>query len=212
MKENNSGEMDYTACEEVEYKRIDDKNYKKYLKLNIAAFSWASPGAMGSVGEVIIITEDETRYYTNYADGTIEMDNLLRVLHISEEPIWDEKINKKFTWVQLGHGNLLFVKNKYAEDMKYLIEEIAPYQLYTSLWDYIQNQLYRCWEDYLQIVMHEHTHAHMLLVLGYRLYTGHGISKNKKRGAKKLGIEYIMEAAEYGYPPAQRMLAKIENK
>lgn len=64
-------------------------NYKGYLPIDIAAFSFAAAGAMGEHGGVVIVGSDAQVYHLNYVygewdsfDDIIEICPILRVLYL----------------------------------------------------------------------------------------------------------------------------------
>ena len=90
---------------------INDKNYRDYLNLDVVAFSFAYGGAMGSGGEIIVITKGAGIYSMNYffGDMTIEMcDEVCSTLKDCEFGVLEvEKTPNGWKGIGLGMGNFL---------------------------------------------------------------------------------------------------------
>ena len=90
---------------------IGDKNYKCYLNLDVIAFSFAYGGAMGSGGEIIVITKEANIYSMNYVFGdmTIEMcDEVCPPLKDCLFGFFEvEKTPDGWKGISLGAGNFL---------------------------------------------------------------------------------------------------------
>ena len=109
---------------------ISKSNYQDYCSLDIVAFSYAAPGAMGEGGSIYIITDNGSVYHTNivYGDMTLEDAFLVcpplrecRIGYFDADPATD------WSSFYMGAGNFLFVTNR----MSWIFKE------YSS-----------CWEDY----------------------------------------------------------------
>ena len=61
---------------------LTKSNYKGYLPIDIAAFSFAAAGAMGEHGGVIIVGSDAQVYHLNYVHGEWEMDSFDDIIEI----------------------------------------------------------------------------------------------------------------------------------
>lgn len=90
---------------------IDDKNYRDYLNLDVIAFSFAYGGAMGSPGEILVITKDTNIYSMNYVFGDMTIEMCYEVC----SPLKDcefgvievEKTPNGWKGISLGMGNFL---------------------------------------------------------------------------------------------------------
>jgi hypothetical protein len=129
---------------------LSKENYKDYLPLDIAAFSYAFAGAMGDAGGVIIITTDGKVYYLNYCEQPLNNDDMYAILPIlsqCELPVLGEidRVPDGWKHISLGAGNNLLMQVQYVEPF------FEKHEEYAKMVDKIDGLLYRSW---LQI-MHE---------------------------------------------------------
>ena len=116
---------------------ISKSNYKDYYSLDIVAFSYAVPGAMGEGGGIYIISADGNIYHTNIAYGDMTLEDAflicppLRDCHIR---IINAEPPKGWSFFYMGAGNFLFVIDRLSE----LFKETTFY------WDDIS--LYNQWK------------------------------------------------------------------
>ena len=115
---------------------IDEKNYKEYLNLDSIAFSYAHGGAMGSGGEIIVITKDAKIYSMNYCFGdmTIEMCNQVcpPLRECSFGLIDVEKAPEGWEGVSLGFGNFLVLSEPIYTHIKAEMLHMSPPIRYRS--------------------------------------------------------------------------------
>jgi len=128
----------------MEFIELLKENYKDYLPLDIAAFSFAFAGAMGDAGGVVIITTDGQVYYFNYVEQDftgVEIDAILPILAQCDLPIFGETDSVAEGWrhISLGAGNNLLMQNQYVELFFKMHEE------YEKTVDEIDGCLYRSW-------------------------------------------------------------------
>lgn len=109
---------------------IDDKNYRDYLNLDIIAFSFAYGGAMGSGGEIIVITKEAKIYSMNYVFGdmTIEMcDKVCPPLKDCEFGVLEvEKTPNGWKGISLGMGNFLVLSDSVYNRMGHNLLKLRP--------------------------------------------------------------------------------------
>lgn len=119
---------------EVTY--IDEKNYKDFLNLDVIAFSFAHGGAMGSGGEIIVITKDAKTYSMNYCFGemTIEMcDEVCPPLKDCRFGFVDvEQAPEGWEGVSLGFGNFLVLSEPIYNQIKAEMLHMPPPIRYRS--------------------------------------------------------------------------------
>lgn len=95
---------------------ITESNYMDYCSLDIAAFSFAQPGAMGEPGGIKIIDAQGKFYHTNYCREVICYEHLLEIVPALEDckiGIRGHEAPDGWTAVYLGMGNHLTVKTDY---------------------------------------------------------------------------------------------------
>ena len=100
---------------------ITESNYKDYCPLDIVAFSFAQPGAMGEHGGVVIVDVMGQVYHTNYCQGNIDCDHLLEVVPILKDckfNIFGHQTPEGWFPVYLGFGNHLTIKADYYSQFK----------------------------------------------------------------------------------------------
>lgn len=109
--------------------KINKKNFKNYLGLDIVAFHWATGGACGVPGEVVFITRDARVFETNYVYPVfgITKDDLFKIFpHLSEfhpgllgegyyPPSWKDNY--------LGLGNYLVIHESIWNDFSRMAQE-----------------------------------------------------------------------------------------
>lgn len=99
---------------------IDELNYQAFQKLNIAAFSIASVGAMGDAGSIYIIDTEGQIYHANFSHGEKHILEkhikvIIPVIENIQFGMFDSKSNNE-EWIStyLGGGShLLMVKSLY---------------------------------------------------------------------------------------------------
>ena len=128
----------------MEFIELSKENYKDYLPLDIAAFSFAFAGAMGDAGGVVIITTSGQLYYFNYAYQDFskdDVDAILPILAQCELPIFGEtdRVPEGWRHISLGAGNNLLMQNQYVEPFFKMHKE------YAKTVDEIDGCLYRSW-------------------------------------------------------------------
>ena len=93
----------------------------------IAFFSFAQDGAMGSAGEVCYITKECRTRYFNYLHGDISYDDFLKVLPAFSncDPFAEKNgIPRGWRFYYIGDGNLLFYRAAYEEAFKARCESL----------------------------------------------------------------------------------------
>ena len=128
----------------MEFIELSKENYKDYLPLDIAAFSFAFAGAMGDAGGVVIITISGQVYYFNYVYqdfSGVEIDAILPILAQCDLPIFGEtdRVPEGWRHISLGAGNNLLMQNQYVDSFFKRHEE------YAKTVDEIEGCLYRSW-------------------------------------------------------------------
>lgn len=115
-------------------------NYKDYLPLGeIAAFTWADPGAQGECGALHIMTTDLKLYKTNYMYGEIPSDTLYELC----PPLKNSTLYQMPQWkiISLGMGNYLIINRNIAD----------LFNDYGKKYTKFTGELYQNWAD---IVFH----------------------------------------------------------
>ena len=114
---------------------IDEKNYCDYVNLNVVAFSLAYGGAMGSPGEILVVTKEALVYRMNYVYGnmTIEMcDEVCPQLKDCEFGMFDvDKTPIGWKGVRLGFGNFLVLSDPIYNTLKDEILDMSVDILYS---------------------------------------------------------------------------------
>jgi hypothetical protein len=128
----------------MEFIELSKENYKDYLPLDIAAFSFAFAGAMGDAGGVVIITTSGQLYYFNYAYQDFsgdDVDAILPILAQCKLPIFGEtdRVPEGWRHISLGAGNNLLIQNQYVKPFFKMHKE------YAKTVDEIDGCLYRSW-------------------------------------------------------------------
>lgn len=141
-KERHDGWVYYLVLKEFEITNmnevinIDEKNYGDYRNLNIVAFSFAFGGAMGSPGEIIVITKDAKIYSMNYCFGDMTIEMCYQVCpplrDCSFGPIDVEKAPEGWEGVSLGFGNFLVLSEPLYTHIKAEMLHMRPSFRYRS--------------------------------------------------------------------------------
>lgn len=124
---------------------IDDKNFEAFIGMDAVAVSYAEGGAMGSPGEVEIVTRDGKWHTTNYAFGTIYWIQLLEVIPMLGECefgfLEPDKCPEDWRPYNLGAGNHLLIKADISEKFDELVSDVKyPSQLYRR-WPFAVNEI-----------------------------------------------------------------------
>ena len=106
--------------------KLSESNYKKYLPINIMAFSYATSGAQGDPGAVKIIDNDGKIYYFNYVDQPDLKEN--EIYEICP-PLKGED-NEKWGTIYMGAGNTLFVNEPIFPEVKDKAKGLRGSELY----------------------------------------------------------------------------------
>jgi len=96
---------------------ITESNYKDYCTLDIVAFSYAQPGAMGEPGGVLIVDAMGRVYHANYCYENLDYDHLLEVVPILKDcefGILGHQTPVGWSPFYLGFGNHLTIKEDYS--------------------------------------------------------------------------------------------------
>lgn len=124
---------------------IDEKNYGQYSNLNIVAFSLAYGGAMGSPGEILVVTKDAKIYSMNYVYGNMTIEMCFEVcppLKDCEFGMFDvEKTPEGWKGARLGMGNFLVLSEPAYNQLKPELSEMQPHILYGKWIDMTLNLL-----------------------------------------------------------------------
>ena len=128
----------------MEFIELSKENYKDYLPLDIAAFSYAFAGAMGDAGGVVIITTSGQLYNFNYAYQDFsgdDVDAILPILAQCELPIFGktDRVPEGWRHISLGAGNNLLMQNQYVESF------FRMHEAYAKTVNEIDGCLYRSW-------------------------------------------------------------------
>jgi hypothetical protein len=120
---------------------IYSSNYNSFLGLDIIAFSYAEPGAMGERGAVNIAISDGRLLHMNFVKGNININEIQAIC-----PILKECREKKFLFApqkwnlkRLGFGNYLFINNKIINKFDSLTCNFAQVELYKRWRDIVFN-------------------------------------------------------------------------
>ena len=115
-------------------------NYNQYIPINIIAYSFASGGAQGEPGGVIIINNEGQLFHFNYVDGDIKQpeDVYLVCPPIKEKLTGIVQNQGEWNEINMGMGNCLIVNISIYEKVKAKIKELgisngALYQKWTKI-------------------------------------------------------------------------------
>ena len=102
-------------------------NYNQYIPLNIIAFSFASGGAQGEPGGVIIINDEGQIFHFNYVEGDIKQpkDVYLVCPPIKEKLTGIVQSQGEWNEINMGMGNSLIVNISIYEKVKAKIKELG---------------------------------------------------------------------------------------
>ena len=120
---------------------ITNPNYKGYCAIDIVAFSFAHPGAMGEPGGVEIIDAQGWFYHANYCDNGISYDHLLEVVPVLKDcriGVAGHQVPEGWKAVYLGFGNHLTIRADYYDRFE---EEVRESRIKEA------SKLYACWYE-----------------------------------------------------------------
>ena len=121
---------------------ITESNYKGYCAIDIVAFLFAQPGAMGDPGGVEIIDAQGWFYHTNYCYNGVSYDQLTEIVPILKDckiGIVGQQVPEGWKAVYLGFGNHLIIKadyyDKFEEETRnrHIEEAVELYQQWSGI-------------------------------------------------------------------------------
>ena len=119
---------------------LTKSNYKGYLPIDIAAFSFAAAGAMGEHGGVIIVGSDAQVYHLNYVHGEwdsfddiIEICPLLRDCHFTVFGTGSD-VPEGYQFAYLGFGNYLVVKSDFWKEFNDMKDSYKGDEILYNTW------------------------------------------------------------------------------
>ena len=118
---------------------ITESNYKGYCAIDIVAFLFAQPGAMGEPGGVEIIDAQGWFYHTNYCYNGVSYDQLTEIVPVLKDckiGIVSQQEPEGGKADYLGFGNHLFIKAEYYNQFE---EEVRNRNIEESV------ELYQQW-------------------------------------------------------------------
>lgn len=127
--------------------QICKKDLSKDLFENILFFMFAEGGAMGEMGAVNFIKNDGKLYHLNYLWGDVKFEEVLELFPTLAKCDFgnfglDSKIPDGWTYVNLGAGNHLIIKN-----------EIYP-KFYELIKDYkYMGEIYQNWIEHANTIL-----------------------------------------------------------
>lgn len=120
---------------------INEKNYKDYLNLDVLAFSYAHPGAMGYGGEIIVITKEAKVYSMNYAFGDMKIEMCNEVCPPLRDCVFGlfnvERTPKGWEGIRLGCGNFLVLAEPIYNQLKQEMANMPSHILYGEWMDMV---------------------------------------------------------------------------
>ena len=118
--------------------KVTLQNYKSYMPIDIVAFSFASAGAMGCPGEMIILDRKGEKYVLNYCYEPWEDEQLFEICPKLEECdmylLGEDDAPEGWMPINLGMGNHLFVQNEIGEVLMKQIDGLFPGEVY-QIWE-----------------------------------------------------------------------------
>lgn len=120
---------------------ITESNYKGYCEIDMVAFSFAQPGAMGEPGGVEIIDAEGWFYHTNYCYNGISYEQLMEVVPVLKDckiGIAGHQVPEGWKAVYLGFGNHLTIKAEYYNQFD---EEVRKRHIKEA------SELYQQWDE-----------------------------------------------------------------
>ena len=131
--------MDYQKLEEVlttinvmkeEVIYIEKKSFTRYLNLDIMAFSFAYGGALGTGGEILVITKEAQIYSMNYAFGDMCIHMCYEVCPPLKDCIFGnvevEKTPAGWKGISLGAGNFLVLSEPIYNQVSHDLLSFPP--------------------------------------------------------------------------------------
>ena len=95
---------------------LQPSNYTEYLPIDIIAYSFATPGAMGSPGKVQIITKEGKFFHFNYVKDDFKENDIKAICSpIIERKNGDNKFEEEWEEINLGMGNSLTVNKSIGQ-------------------------------------------------------------------------------------------------
>ena len=114
---------------------LSKSNYKDYLPMDLVAFSFAAPGAMGYAGRIVIVGKDAQTYFFNYVRGDLTMEDVYEILPLLRECNFGifggGKYPDGWSEMYMGFGNHLVVSHSIEDDLRDIAKDLeSPGELY----------------------------------------------------------------------------------
>lgn len=121
---------------------LSKSNYKDYLLMDLVAFSFAAPGAMGYAGRIVIVGKDAQTYFFNYVRGDLTMEEVYEILPILKECNFGifggGKYPEGWSEMYMGFGNHLVVHQSILPKVEQETKSIqSPPELYQRWHDIV---------------------------------------------------------------------------
>jgi len=121
---------------------LSKSNYKDYLPMDLVAFSFAAPGAMGYAGRIVIVGKDSQTYFFNYVCGDLTMEEVYEILPILKECNFGifggGKYPDGWSEMYMGAGNHLVVHQSILPKVEQETKSIqSPPELYQRWHDIV---------------------------------------------------------------------------
>ena len=121
------------------------QNYKSHMPIDMVAFSFASSGAMGCPGEIIMMNREGETFSLNYCYEPWQAEQIYEICPKLEECdielLGYDTAPEGWMPINLGMGNHLFVENEIGE---------VFYKQITGLYP---GQVYQMWQDSLKEIL-----------------------------------------------------------
>ena len=129
--------------------RINANNYKLYAPIDPVAYSFAEPGACGSGGEIIIISNDGMSFCLNFVRGDMnkeQIEELCPIITSTEFYLFGQGDTPPAGWIPiyLGLGNHLCISEDYFPQFS---EEAKGRGIVS------RGHLYQQWVDIMQTII-----------------------------------------------------------
>ena len=113
-------------------------NYSEYLPINIIAYSYATPGAMGTPGRVQIISNEGKFFHFNYTRDAFKESDLDAICPPIKERKDDiSKFEEEWEDINLGMGNSLTINKSISQKFQEKAKDINDPGALFSKWKQI---------------------------------------------------------------------------
>lgn len=121
---------------------LSKSNFRDHLPIDIVAFSFAAPGAMGYAGRIVMVGKDAQTYFLNYVRGDLTMEEVYEILPPLRECNFGifggGTYPEGWSEMYMGAGNHLVICHSIEDEFRCMAKDLkSPAELYQKWLGYV---------------------------------------------------------------------------